>query len=231
MTVTETESTEPFGLFEHFELAVDEHRFQADLAWRRTAYWLALNVAMLAGGLALLATPDRVPRELIAVLFALGAVASIVAIVSALRNRRDEREARAEVMRLGEALELPVQQSIAGRGRRALLVMLGALAVANIAGCVHTVGKALEDPAAGPGALSVRVTLVDRPTAQRVLPVAISRGAKLVTTLNLRTAQPGIASLEPGTYVIRVPLPRPCARVVPVPRRPLATVELRCRAT
>jgi len=124
-----------------------------------------------------------------------------------------------------------VQHAAAGRGRRALLVMLGALVIADLAGCVHTVGKALDDPAADPVALSIRVVLVDRPNAQRILPVAVSRGAKLVTTLQLRTAQPGIASVPPGTYVVRVPLPRPCARVVPVPRRPLATVELRCRAT
>jgi len=165
------------------------------------------------------------------VVFAIGALAAIVAVLGALRHRRDEREARAEVMRLGEALELPVAQATAGRGRRVLLVMLGVLAIANIAGCVHTVGKALDDPAADPVALSIRVVLVDRPNAQRILPVAVSRGAKLVTTLQLRTAQPGIASVPPGTYVVRVPLPRPCARVVPVPRRPLATVELRCRAT
>lgn len=50
LTATEDEESRRQELVDLYKVAVEEYRFQVDLNWKRTQYFLALNVAILGCG-------------------------------------------------------------------------------------------------------------------------------------------------------------------------------------
>lgn len=124
-----------------YQLAVDEYRFQAQFNWSRTQYLLAFNAAILTAATAVASRPGR--RA--ALVFGLGAVASLLS-VAAVRTQHDYyRAARDRMRRVEEAIGIPDPHRIdttasLGNRRRAVSVnqvvylLLAATAVANLVG-------------------------------------------------------------------------------------------------
>ncbi len=85
-----------------YRLAVEEYRFQAEFNWKRTQYLLAFNVAILAAGTAVSGQfgAYAVP------VFALGAVACLLAIMVMRQQRDYYRAARDRMARVEELFKI-----------------------------------------------------------------------------------------------------------------------------
>ncbi len=102
---------------ELYKAAVEEYRWQATYNWSRTQYLLAFNAAILAAASAVAQRPGRAA----ALIFALGAVAAVLAAL-AVRTQHDYyRAARDRMRRLEQDLGLADRHrtdSTATLGRR-----------------------------------------------------------------------------------------------------------------
>jgi hypothetical protein len=123
-----------------YRLAVEERRFEVAHNWSRTQYLLGLGAALLTAGVAL-------NRPLAAVVFAVGAVESLVTrtIIATehqyFRNARDQEKAIAAAAGF-DAWRIKTTEGAGGPSRggpRVITWLRGlalALALANVAGAV-----------------------------------------------------------------------------------------------
>src|SRR5215469_6692608 len=93
-------------LLDLYKVAVDEYRFQVTLNWQRTQYYLALNVAFLAAGTALLQAVRGRVNVLVAIVFFSGVVSSILSVLAAEVQHSYYRVARDTKTRLEDRLNL-----------------------------------------------------------------------------------------------------------------------------
>lgn len=86
---------------------MDEYRFQVNLNWSRTQYFIVLNVAILGVATGLLRLDDRQLANGIGIgLYLAGAVCCLMALVAGRVQQSYYRQAKTHKARLEEALEL-----------------------------------------------------------------------------------------------------------------------------
>jgi hypothetical protein len=93
-------------LRDQYRLALDEYRFQVNLNWTRSQYYFALNLGVLVAATSLLAAATRVPHELIAAIFLLGALLASISIFANYTGHTYYRETRDLKTRLEHDLGL-----------------------------------------------------------------------------------------------------------------------------
>lgn len=94
---------------ELYRLAVDEYRFQVNLNWQRSQYFLGLNVAVLTVAVGILRVGDEPSigvRLLTAAVFIVGIAASVVSVLAHQTQRLYYQTARDRMMAIGESLQL-----------------------------------------------------------------------------------------------------------------------------
>lgn len=99
--MTGEDNPERRELLDLYKIAVDEYRFQAQFNWSRIQYWLAFNTAILAAGVALMAS-----TRFSAAVFLIGALAAGLSIRAAHVAHGYYRVTRDRVRRFELALEL-----------------------------------------------------------------------------------------------------------------------------
>jgi hypothetical protein len=104
---TEDEKSRRQELVDLYKVAVEEYRFQVDLNWKRTQYFLALNVAILGVGTGLVKLQGSDARILILGLFIIGCVCAILSAFATRTQHNYYRTARDGVQRLEELLQPP----------------------------------------------------------------------------------------------------------------------------
>jgi hypothetical protein len=128
---------------ELYKLAVEEYRFQAQFNWTRTQYLLAFNAAILAAGTAVAGKFGgyAVP------VFALGAVACVLAGLVQRQQHTYYRAARSRMTRIEQQLhiEQPVDTTATlGQRRRAysvtglIYVLTTAIGVADLVALIYS---------------------------------------------------------------------------------------------
>lgn len=133
-------------LREHYGRALDEYRFQVELNWKRSQYFFVLNLGVLVAATGLLSASQ--PRaELVAALFAVGAIlAGVAAYANHIqhgyyRRTREVKRALEERLELGDLALQSTPGMVdrdAGRSpvrvRHALTGFLTALGLADLLG-------------------------------------------------------------------------------------------------
>jgi hypothetical protein len=124
-----------------YKIAVEEYRFQAQYNWSRTQYLLAFNVGILAAATAVALQPGASA----ALVFGLGAIASLLSMSVVRVQHGYYRAARDHMKRIEDVVALPHDQRIdttanlGGRRRRIsvnqiVYLILTSVAVANLVG-------------------------------------------------------------------------------------------------
>jgi hypothetical protein len=106
-TATEDEASRRQELVDSYKVAVEEYRFQVDLNWKRTQYFLALNVAILGVGTGLVKLQGSDARILILGIFIIGCVSAVLSVFAAHTQHMYYRIARDGVQHLEEMLQPP----------------------------------------------------------------------------------------------------------------------------
>lgn len=124
-----------------YRLAVEEYRFQAEFNWKRTQYLLAFNAAILAAGTAV---SGRFGAYAIPV-FALGAVACVLAVLVMHQQHDYYRAARNRMVRMEEERGIPLANrvdttSTLGARRRSVSVTQLIYLLTGAVGVAHVVG-------------------------------------------------------------------------------------------
>jgi hypothetical protein len=94
-------------LVDLYKVTVEEYRFQIDLNWRRTQYFLALNAAILGVGTGLVKLQGSDARVLILAIFAIGCVSAVLSVFATYIQHIYYRTTRDGVRRLEELLQPP----------------------------------------------------------------------------------------------------------------------------
>jgi hypothetical protein len=127
---------------EIYKAAIDEYRFQVLHNWSRTQYFLGFNAVILAAAVGLAARVN----VLSVLVFALGAVASVMSYFAAHTQHRYYRAARDRMRRLEVAFGIPDDRrlnttaTMAGRRHPTASVtqvsylLFGSIAVADLVG-------------------------------------------------------------------------------------------------
>jgi len=88
-------------------VAVDEYRFQVELNWKRTQYYLVLNVGALGIATGILAEADTAAATLLAGgLYAVGATCCLLALAANASQKRYYQATRNHMKELAEDLGL-----------------------------------------------------------------------------------------------------------------------------
>jgi hypothetical protein len=106
-TATEDEDSRRQELVDLYKVAVEEYRFQVDLNWKRTQYFLALNIAILGVGTGLVKLQGSDARILILGIFMIGCVSAVLSVFATHTQHLYYRTARDGVQRLEELLQPP----------------------------------------------------------------------------------------------------------------------------
>ena len=126
-----------------YRVSVDEYRFQAQFNWSRTQYLLAFNAAILTAAAAVASRPGQSA----ALVFVLGAVASVLSMTAVHTQHDYYRAARDRMRRVEEALGISEDHRIdttATLGERhrkvsvnqVVYLLLASMAVADLVGCI-----------------------------------------------------------------------------------------------
>lgn len=67
--------------WEQYKLLVEEYRFQVELNWKRSQYFLVLNVAVLVAAVGLLTGSSPRPKILVGAVFVLGGLLAILSLL------------------------------------------------------------------------------------------------------------------------------------------------------
>jgi isopentenyldiphosphate isomerase len=94
-------------LLDLYKVAVEEYRFQVELNWKRTQYFLALNIAILGVGTGLVKLQGPDARILVLCIFMIGCVSAILSIFATRTQHMYYRTARDNMQRQEELLQLP----------------------------------------------------------------------------------------------------------------------------
>lgn len=226
-------------LREQYSRAVDEYRFQVELNWRRSEYFFVLNVGVLIAAATMFAS-DKVPSQLVAVLFLVGA---LLAALSFLANNvqhgyyasaRDIKQGLEIKLELGDAAlrTTPGQGSpIARLGRVGtfLKIMLVALGLADLFGAGFAIDASFQS---SPPALSkqrVAVQVADQKQDGAWSAMVVSQAGEAVAVRRLRPddGEPLLA-LAAGDYRVSVAGSSICRRELSVNTDPLQRVALHC---
>lgn len=131
-----------------YRLAVEEYRFQAEFNWKRTQYLLAFNAAIVAAGSAV---SGRFGAFGVPV-FALGALACVLAIFVMRQQHDYYRAARDRMRRVEEMENIPLEIRVdttatLGKRRRSVSVtqliylLTAAVCVADVAGVIFAANR------------------------------------------------------------------------------------------
>lgn len=90
-----------------YRVAVEEYRFQVDLNWKRTQYFLALNVAILSVGVGLVKLQGQDTRILVLGIFFIGCVSASLSVFATRTQHLYYRTARDRMQRWEELLQVP----------------------------------------------------------------------------------------------------------------------------
>lgn len=93
-------------LFQLYRVAIEEYRFQITLNWQRSQYYFVLNAALIAAGGSLFGIQGDRGRPFAAVLFLMGLVAVVLAILVTRTQHLYYREARDKLKQLQQRLGL-----------------------------------------------------------------------------------------------------------------------------
>lgn len=138
-----TDGEGPDHALELYKVAVEEYRFQAQFNWSRTQYLLAFSAAILAAGVGVAGQGRGA-----ALVFALGAVSSLMSFQVTrvqhgyYRNARDHVRRLERRLDLGEDVRLDTTATLGERPKPKVNVtgvinlLFAALAVAHIVGIV-----------------------------------------------------------------------------------------------
>jgi hypothetical protein len=221
-----------------YDRALDEYRFQVDLNWRRSEYFFVLNVGVLIAAATMFAA-DNVPRELVAVLFLIGALLAVLSVFANESQHGYYRSARYVKQRIEERLELK-EMALAttpgmgskvgrlGRVRTFLKIMLVAIAAVDLGGAAFAFDEAGGTTKADPP-LSVLVN-TEAPKKHRLWSaLVVSQGGRLVQSHRLGPGSlPFLLDLQPGTYLVSLGGQSYCQKTIEVDRRPFQAAVLRC---
>jgi hypothetical protein len=144
-------------LLQLYKIAVDEYRFQVQLNWQRSQYYLILNAALVAAGGSLLGVQGDRARPLAAVLFWMGLLTVVLSLLASTTQHSYYRAARAVLKRFEERLgldDLAIQTTPAMGSKhyrigtvrnfqRSMLVMLGLIDFAGLAYSARSFGRAV----------------------------------------------------------------------------------------
>lgn len=81
-------------LWEHFDHCLAEYRFQVELNWKRTQYFFALNVAVVAAAAGLLSNTPRTDQPFLIMLFLVGFALATFSIAATRIQKGYYSEAR-----------------------------------------------------------------------------------------------------------------------------------------
>lgn len=222
-----------------YDRALDEYRFQVDLNWRRSEYFFVLNVGLLIAA-ATLFSADDVPRALVALLFAIGALLAGLSVLAneaqhnyyrSARDLKQELERRMEL----EDLAIVTTQGMGsrlrqlGRVRTFMKIMLIAIALVDLGGAAFVIDevRATSEPRTERLAVLIRVAPIKPRGTWSAL--VVSRAGEPAGIRRLSAgAQPLLFKLQPGAYTVALGGRRVCERRVEVRRRPLQLLTVRC---
>lgn len=98
-------------LLDVYKVALDEYRFQVNLNWSRTQYFLVLNLALLTVGIGLIGRTEP-SRLLVAAVFSVGGVFCLACLAALHVQTAYYRTARNRIVDLERALGFPVEQQL-----------------------------------------------------------------------------------------------------------------------
>lgn len=139
-----------FDLWAHLDRCLGEYRFQVELNWKRTQYFFALNLAILAAGTGLLSSSAESGQGIVITLFVVGVALAAFSIVAGRTQKGYYREARDLVRRVQERIDLGSLAMTttpglgSARARRWSVgglqdAMFGLIGVADLAGLVTAI--------------------------------------------------------------------------------------------
>lgn len=226
-------------LREQYSRAIAEYRFQVELNWRRSEYFFVLNVGVLIAAATMFAS-DKVPSQLVAVLFAVGA---LLAALSFLANdvqhgyytsARDLKQALEEKLELHEvALKTTPGQGSGitrlGRVGTFLKIMLVALGLADLVGAGFAIGAALPGSQTALPRYQVAVQIGTHKGDGAWSALVVSKGKKTVVVRHLAPGREvPLLPLVAGDYRVSVAGASICRRQLSVSAEPLQQVVLHC---
>jgi hypothetical protein len=148
-------------LLDLYKSALDEYRFQVNLNWNRTQYYLALNIAILGVAVGIQELTDGGLVFLATILYLVGFVCCILSFAAAhvqhgyYRRSRDHKDALETRLNLDD-LAIKTTPGMGSKIRRLGRVttfnnvVLGILAIANVGGMI-VAGTRIGDEPAGRG--------------------------------------------------------------------------------
>ena len=226
-------------LHRQYDRALAEYRFQVELNWRRSQYFFVLNVGVLVAAATMFSSED-VPRPLVAVLFAIGALLALLSILANGAQHNYYRAARDLKQRLEQRMALddlsivttpgmgsPLEQ--VGRVRTFLKIMLIAIALADVVGAAYAIDDARHDTAEeSPRAVVVDLKAGDALGAGRVL--AVSQDGDLMEVRRLKhLSERLLLKVPPGTYLLSLGGSAICRRIIEVGQAPLQVLSMNCK--
>jgi hypothetical protein len=143
------EKPDPEMLLQLYKISIDEYRFQVNLNWQRSQYYFVLNAALIAAGGSLLGIQGDRGRPFAAILFTVGLIAVILAVLVTRTQHTYYRSARENLkdfeQRLGlKDFGIKTTPSF-GSGHKRLAtvttfnsVMFSLLGLIDLAGVLHT---------------------------------------------------------------------------------------------
>jgi hypothetical protein len=102
----ESKKSDREELLQLYKIAIEEYRFQVQLNWQRSQYYLILNAALIAAGGSLLGIQGDRGRPLAFILFLMGLVTVVVSLLATTTQHTYYRAAREKLKRVEERLGL-----------------------------------------------------------------------------------------------------------------------------
>jgi len=227
------------GLVRQYDRAVEEYRFQVDLNWRRSEYFFVLNVGVLIASATMFSSGD-VPRELVAVLFFVGALLAGLSFLAndvqhgyykSARNRKTDLEKRLELGDLALATTPGMGSGLRRLGRVGtfLKIMLVAIALADLVGAGFAIDKAIGASTSKPARTSLVINLEPSSPREDFSAVVVSQGRKTITSRRFPQNETSLmVSLLPGQYRIFIAGTSLCHKDLRVGDDPLQLATIRC---
>lgn len=79
---------EPTKELDLYKMAIDEYRFEVNLSWESVKFFTTLNIGILGFGLTLLGLEQLSPKWIVAPIFVIGILLSILSIVTRVQYRK-----------------------------------------------------------------------------------------------------------------------------------------------
>lgn len=105
-------------LVDLYKVAVDEYRFQVNLNWDRSKYFLAFNTAVVGVGTGLIKVGNNVATPLLVGIFAVGLVAAGLSAIAVNLQHGYYRSTRDRMLALAAELELDTRGVASTPGAR-----------------------------------------------------------------------------------------------------------------